>query len=256
MSDAMLITFPPSLDSELSRFLLTHYRIPHQEQRHVIIFSSLYSLWHGYTVRFPFLYSDSYRLNTVRKIFEHFEPLSPDERKLLPPGADAAKAEDDWTLFNSRLGTATSVFGYYHLLPHRQLMVHALSGGAPSFEVSAVRGAYPVFAGLLRLLLRLEGGRAQEALAEIRAVMRIVDERLGDGRQYLLGERFSLSDMAFAVAAAPVLFPDNYGDGDTLPPLSESPPEIQNLVEELRRKPSGQLALRIYRERRTPGSQS
>lgn len=256
MSDATLITFPPSLDSELSRFLLTHYRVPHREERHVIIFSSLYSLWHGFTVRFPFLYSDSYRLNTARKIVDHFEPLSSAERKLLPPEPDVKTAEEDWTFFNSRLGTATSVFGYYHLLPHRELMIHPLSGGAPSFEVSTVRVAYPVFAGLLRLLLRLTAARADEALAEIRAVMRLVDERLGDGRQYLLGERFSLSDMAFAVAAAPVLFPDNYGGGDTLPPLSESPAEIRNLVRELREQPSGQLALRIYRERRTPGSQS
>jgi glutathione S-transferase len=253
MPDATLITFPPSLDSELSRFLLSHYRIPHQEQRHVIIFSSFYSIWHG-SVRFPFLYSDSYALNTVRRIVDHFEPLCPAERKLLPPGDDPEAADADWAFFNGRLGSATSVFGYYHLLPHRQIMIQPLSGGAPQFEVSSVRWAYPVFAGLLRLLLRLTASHAEEALAEIRTVMRIVDERIADGRRYLAGERFSLSDMAFAVAAAPVVFPDNYGGGNTLPPLSETPAELQNLVKEMRELPSGQLALRIYREHRTSGA--
>lgn len=256
MPETTLITFPPSLDSELSRFLLSHYRIAHREQRHVIIFSSFYSLWHGYTVRFPFLYSDAYRLNTVRRIADHFESLCPAERKLLPSAAasdDAETANADWTLFNSRLGTATSVFGYYHLLPSREIMIQPLSGGAPQFEVNAVRRAYPVFAGLLRLLLRLSASRAEEALAEIRAVMQIVDERLADGRRYLLGERFSLSDMTFAVAAAPVVFPDSYGGGDTLPPLSETSAKLQAVVKEMQARPSGQLALRLYREHRTPG---
>src|SRR5215212_2416872 len=100
MAETTLITFPPSLDSELSRFLLAHYRIPHREQRHVIIFSSLYSLVHGFTVRFPFLYGDSYRLKTVRQIIDYFDPLAPDERKLLPPGDDRAKLDADWTFFN------------------------------------------------------------------------------------------------------------------------------------------------------------
>jgi hypothetical protein len=31
-----LITFPPSLDSELARFLLKHYGIEHQEQPHAL----------------------------------------------------------------------------------------------------------------------------------------------------------------------------------------------------------------------------
>ncbi len=252
MPNTTLITFPPSLDSELSRFLLTHYQIPHQEQRHVIIFSSFFTLWHGYSVRFPLLYSDSYCLNTVRKIIDHFDPLCPTERKLLLSSNTPETANADWMFFNSRLGTATSVFGYFHLLPHRKIMIQPLSGGAPQFEVTAVNRAYPVFAGLLRLLLRLSAAHAQDALAEIRTVMQIVDDRLTDGRRYLTGEHFSLSDMAFAVAAAPVVFPDNYGGGNTLPPLSETPSELQTVVKEMRDLPSGQLALRIYREHRTP----
>ena len=252
MTEATLITFPPSLDSELSRFLLTHYRIQHREQRHVIIFSSFYTLWHGRTVRFPFLYGDAYRLNTVRKMIDYLDPLSPDDRKLLPESNDPEQAKADWTFFNSRLGSATSVFGYYHLLPHREIMVGPLSAGAPQFQVAAVRHGYPLFAGLLRLLLRLTAENAEKALAEIRAVMQIVDERLADGRRYLMGERFSLSDMAFAVAAAPAVWPDEYGG--SLPLLADTPPVMQTAIKEIRERPSGQFALRIYREHRRPSA--
>ena len=36
---ATLITFPPSLDCELSRFLLIHYRIHYEERPHAFIFN-------------------------------------------------------------------------------------------------------------------------------------------------------------------------------------------------------------------------
>jgi glutathione S-transferase len=183
-------------------------------------------------------------------MIDYFEPRSPADRKLLPDSDNPEQAKADWTFFNSTLGSATSVFGYYHLLKHREIMINPLSDGTLKFEVTAVRVAYPVFAGLLRLLLRLNASRAENALNEIRKVMQKVDERLSDGRPFLMGDHFSLSDMTFAVAAAPAVWPDEYGG--KLPTLADTPPEIQNAIAEMRDHPAGQFALRIYREHRTP----
>ncbi len=58
---AVLITFPPSLDCELSQFLLAHYRFPYEERRHVVIFSFFVTLWHGSTLYFPLLYGAPFR---------------------------------------------------------------------------------------------------------------------------------------------------------------------------------------------------
>jgi glutathione S-transferase len=138
------------------------------------------------------------------------------------------------------------VFGYYHLLPHKEIMVGPLSEGAPQFQVAAVRNAYPVFAGLLRLLLQLTAENASKALDVIRSSMKEVDERISDGRRYLLGDHFTLSDMTFAVNAAPAVWPDEYGG--SLPAFSDTPPFMQTAIKEIREHPSGQLALRIYRE--------
>lgn len=249
MPDPTLITFPPSLDCELGRFLLTHYQIPHREQRHTLILSSFATLWHGYTVRVPLLYGGSYRLSTPRKLVDHFDPLSPADRRLERDNDDPEQAKADWTYFNYTLETAASVFGYYHLLKHREIMTGPLSDGAPKFEVTAVRVAYPIFAGLLRVLLRLTASRAESALGEIRNAIKQVDERLSDGRPFLMGDHFSLSDLAFAVAVAPAVWPDEYGG--KLPPLADTPPEVRNAVAEMREHPAGQFALRIYREHRT-----
>jgi hypothetical protein len=50
-TDPILITLPPSLDSELGRFLLEHYGIQDQERPHTLIFSSFVTLWHGWSRR-------------------------------------------------------------------------------------------------------------------------------------------------------------------------------------------------------------
>jgi len=162
MSQAVLITFPPALDSELSRFLLAHYGVVHEERRHTLFFSSFATLWYGRSILFPLVYSDAYQLDTVRKMIDYFDPRLQD-RSLLLAGREREQVEADWVTMNDTLGSATTTFAYYHLLPHRDIMIRPLSEGAPDYEVGAVRWAYPLFAGFLRLLLRLTASRAQAA---------------------------------------------------------------------------------------------
>lgn len=243
-----LITFPPSLDSEFSRFLLTHYGIERREERHVIFISSVITLVRARTFRFPVLFDDTLRLNTVHKLIDYFEPRAGPERRLVPRGTDLAVLRADWKLFHSELNTATTVLAYYHLLPRRDIMVKPLSQGTPAIEVKAVERGYPVFKALLGALLRLSPARAEKMLATIRVCLQRVDDRLADGRPYLLGDRFTLSDMAFAIAAAPVVWPDEYGGA--IPALADTPAELQAVVRECRARPSGALALQIYRDHR------
>ena len=78
--------------------------------------------------------------------------------------------------------------------------------------------------------------------------MQSVDDRLADGRNYLVGDRFSLSDMSFAEALAPLVLPAN--DGAPLPTFDEMPAALQSLCTELRARPAGRFALRIYHDHR------
>jgi hypothetical protein len=143
----VLITFPPSLDSETSRFLVEHYGIESVEKRQALIFSFFVTLWHGFTPIFPLLYGDSLRLIGPRPIVDHFDPQSSSDLKLLPTDPNnLSQVNSDWTLFNSTLAFATAKFAYYYLLPHRDLMIRPLSEGTPAFEQKAVERAYPVFA--------------------------------------------------------------------------------------------------------------
>jgi len=244
-----LFTFPPSLDSEFSRFVLHHYGLDAREERHVLIIQSVVTLLRAGTPRIPTLVGVGPRtLDQVKLIIDALEATAPPERKLMA-GLDLALLDADWLEFHTTLQTASTVFPYYHLVPRRDLMVRALSEGSPGWEVSAVHHAYPLWAVTLRVLLRLTARRAAEALATIRSTLTGVEARLSDGRRYLCGDRFTLHDMGFAVAAAPTIWPDNYGG--PLPPLADTPAPIQQLVQETRARPAGEFAMRIYREHRS-----
>ena len=248
MDDLTLYTFPPSLDSEFSRFLLHHYGVTAREERHVIVFQSFVTLARAGTPRIPTLNGGAaHRLDTVTKILNYLEAQAAPDRKLLT-GVDPTRMAADWKDFHTVMQSASTVFPYYHLVPRRDLMVRALSEGSPAFEVQTVSRCYPAFELLLRILLRLTPKRAAQARDTILAHLEAMDERISDGRPYINGDRFTLTDMSFTIAAAPAVWPDNYGG--PLPPLGVTPAPIQELVAEARQHPSGQFALRIYRDHR------
>jgi glutathione S-transferase len=247
--DPILVTFPPSLDSELARFLLEHYGIQHQERPHALIFSFFVTLWHGRTVIFPLLYGDSLRLVGPRAMSEYFDARCAPDLKLWPEDeVHRGQVERDWTDFNHTLAFATARFAYYHLLPLRDLMIRPLSRDAPGFERKTVQFAYPAFAGLLRTLLWLTATHAQESLEQVRTTFKAVEDRLATGQKFLVGDRLTLSDIAFADAAAPVVLPAAYGG--PIPSLAEMPAAVQEVVAEMRSRPAGAFALRIYVEER------
>jgi glutathione S-transferase len=245
----VLITFPPSLDSELSRFLVEHYGIENCEKRHTLIFSSFVTLWHGYSPVFPLFYGDSFRLVGPRAVVDYFDPRSSLDLKLLPTDRnELQQVESDWILFNQSLAFATASFAYFYLLPHRNQMILPLTQGVPMIERKAVESAYPLFAGLLSALLKLSRNKADQSVAQTRQIFDAVDARLGGDRKFIVGERLTLSDIAFSVAAAPVVLPEGYGG--PMPSFDEMPSEVQAVVTEMRRHRAGAFALRVYGEQR------
>ena len=92
----------------------------------------------------------------ARVIADYFDTQCAVDLRLWPQAENQRnQALNDWTLFNNSLAFATASFAYYYLLPHRDLMIQPLSLGAPGFERRAVERMYPVFAWLLRTLLRM-----------------------------------------------------------------------------------------------------
>lgn len=251
---ATLLTFPPMIDSEACRFVLNHYGVAYREEPHLFGWVSLLALFRGRTLRIPLLSGSSVpNLAGPRAMVSHFESICPPEKRLIPANTLlAAQVEADWARYNGALATATAVLGYYHLLPERDIMMEPFSRGVPNTEARILNVTYPAFAGLFRLLLQLNASHASEALSETRILFEEANRRLADGRPYLVGEGLTLSDIALATAAAPVLLPQTYGS--PMPPFEEMPAEFRDIIAELRQHETARFVERIFREHRNGGS--
>lgn len=239
-----LLTFAPMVDSELCRFVLMHYAIPYRERAHTFGWGSLLALGRCGTLRVPALYGSGLRLAGPRQLVEHFDQSCPTERTLLPPQPLRTQVEQDWDLYNGQLAAHSAVVAYFHLLPHRELMIEPFFRGVPETEASMFRGAYPLLRGLLTILLQLSKRKASDALVRIRTLFEATDTRIREGRPYLVGDRVTLGDLSLAAAAAPLLLPRGYGS--PIPPLERMPNAYAKIVEEMRQHPTAAFVQGIY----------
>ena len=245
---ATLLTFPPMIDGELTRFVLDQHGVPYEETPHIVLVSNLIAKFRAGTLTLPVISGLGATVAGARPIIDWSEARCPPARRLVPTGpAQAATAERLWQRANTDLAAATAAFAYFHLLPHREIMIVPLSRGAPGWEVFATKYAYPVFTWFIGKVLGLSAETAETSLAVIRAVFAECDALLADGRTYLTGDRLTLADIAMATGAAPVLLPEGYGA--PIPPLAAMPPVLQDLVAELRRTRTAGFVQAVYRQR-------
>lgn len=240
-----LLTFAPMIDSELSRLILNHYGIAYRETPHLFGWASILALFRGGVLQIPLFSGAGQSLAGPRAMVDHFEANCAAERKLLP--ADSfllAQVNADWTRFNGALADATAVLGYYHLLPHREIMIEPFCRGVPSAEARALEVIYPAFAGLFKLLLNLNASHVADALSQARAIFDEVDRRLRDGQEFLVDDRLTLSDFALATAAAPILLPKSYGS--PMPPFERMPGELQAIISEFRQHKAARFVEAIF----------
>jgi len=235
------------IDSEFARFVLKLYGVPYQEERHIFGWASLISLFRAGKLQIPLLSGDGPSLAGPEAMVAQFEPTMTPERRLIPAGCEAEIAAD-MRRYHGTLGDVTAVLGYYHLLPERALMLEPFSRGLSPREARMLPRVYPALHGLFNFLLHLNSQHAADTLDQTRLLFEEVDRRISDGRSYLVAGRLTLSDIALATAAAPVLLPTNYGS--PMPPLEAMPPALRAIIGELRRHPTWHFVERIYREHR------
>jgi glutathione S-transferase len=158
--------------------------------------------------------------------------------------------------FDRALGEQVRRWVYQQLFGNPALTLQtwgAHEPAVPSWQRSLLRPLRPLLERAVRRMLRVDAASAQRALERTRAVFDEVDARLADGRRYLLGDTLSFADITFASLGALAILPETYGGGrlaTRFPGVEDLPGPWRTEVEALRRRPSGQFILRLYREER------
>jgi len=109
----------------------------------------------------------------------------------------------------------------------------------------------PLMIGVVSRALRVDPPRVEKSIDAVRKVFDDIGRRL-EGRRYLVGDRFSVADLAFACLAAAVLVPTrSEGFGAALPERSQLTPRAATFADELRDTEAGQYAMRLFRDDRS-----
>jgi glutathione S-transferase len=246
------ITISFSHYCEKARWAMDRRGYLYDEDAHLPGFHRLATRFAGARGSVPVLLAEGRKLDDSTDILLYVDEHGASGTPLVPEKEPARSECLTWEeRFDTALGPHTRRLFYFHLLKDRGKSLFFLRRVGPGWQKAVLPWVFPMLGRVMRRMMRIDAEGAQRSRQSIDQVFAEVAERLKDGRRYLLGDTFSAADLTFAALAAPVLRPEQYAKGMIgLPPLSELPPVLAEIIEEFRRTPAGVYALRLYAEER------
>jgi glutathione S-transferase len=244
-----LLTIPLSHYCERARWALEHAGLPFREEQHLQVFHLRPVRRAGGRHTVPLLVTPEGPLTDSADIVAHADAHAPPHRRLYP--ADPAAREEILALereLAGEFGVEVRRWAYFHLLPHRRLLLRYNGARAPLHERVALRVGYRKARQVVTRYLKITADKVEEGRPIIARQLDAIAARLSDGRRYLAGERFTAADLTFAAMSALLVVPPTYGV--PLPQPDQLPGGFAGEVRAFRRHPAGVLALRLYAEDR------
>jgi glutathione S-transferase len=237
------ITLPLSHYCEKARWALDLAGIDYREERHL----PLIHRWHtkrlgGTTV--PILVTQGEVLIDSSAIVRFIAHELPETGLLPMRSADRQEAVEMERYFDRELGPHTRRWAYFQLLDCAGLLNRLSASGVPRAERLLVSPLMGVARTLIRQRYRVDAAGADRSLSQVRGVFEQVEQRLGDGRKYLVGDALSVADITFSALAAPVLLPALYGGAAITE--ADVPSAMAAECRRLRASAAGQYGLAIY----------
>lgn len=245
-----LISVPISPMVEMARWIFELYNIPYAEERHAPVLHVLATRWAGGGAEVPVIVASEGVWSGAREFLINFDSKSPPGNRLL--GENDSERNENIALADSLFALLLKQvrrYVYFHLLPEPGLVKPLVTEGVPRWQKLFVGLFYPVWSRFMSSGLDFSSSLISDAPKDIEQAFKFVEDRLGDGRQFLAGERPGIVDIIFSSLAAPVVLPSQYGAG--LPAMNDLPAELRNFVSACRNRPAGQLVLDTYAARRT-----
>ncbi|HEY6399716.1 MAG TPA: glutathione S-transferase family protein [Solirubrobacteraceae bacterium] len=245
----VLITIPISHYCEKARWALDRAGVRYVERPHLQLIHRVAVRHAGGDKTVPVLVCGDRVLADSSEILKEADARAPADRRLYPADpigtAHVRMLEQD---FNTRLGPHGRRWMYNGVRGRRDLAIDYACTGVPGWERRMLLVGYPAVMRVIDRYLGVSPATAAESELEVRAVFDAVAQRLGDGRPYLCGDRFTAADLTFAALAAPMLMPPGYGV--PLPQPDELPVATAAVVREFRSHPAGAHALAMFRDQR------
>jgi glutathione S-transferase len=240
-----LVTISFSHYCEKARWALDRGKIPYREEAYVPLTHFFGTLHRGGRSTPLLHFADRAPLTDSRDIVAFVETERPGS--LFPQDSAGRKeVEDLCDRFDSELGPHARRMGYHAILSSGAKLapvIRATTTGAQRFFAPIIGAIAP---HAIKRLLRVDGPGAARSQVKVESVLRDVEDKLSDGRSYLVGDHFSAADLTFASLMTPLVDVPEHPVMTKFP----TPPKLTAMRAEFAERPSGRFVARLYRDHR------
>jgi glutathione S-transferase len=232
--------------NEKARWALDYKGIPHRRRAPLPGTHELFALvlTRGGQRRFPVLDIDGRKIGDSTAIIAALEERQPEPSLYPDDPAERARALALEDHFDEHLAPAIRILGFYYILQEPEGLPDAIMPRATGIRRRALAAATPVVKPFMRRDYGVAAENAGQARADILAAMDRLEAEL-DGRDYLVGDRFSVADLTAAALFTPMMAPPER----PYAPRATSA-ELLALRAELDARPGGRWVHEMYRRHR------
>lgn len=238
--------------SEKARWALAHKGIQHRRRSplpgsHIAV---ALALTRGREKTFPILQLDGRTIGDSTAVIAALEQRFPDP-PLYPADPDqrhrALELED---FFDEELGPYSRLLPFHELVNEPEIFAEVASQTVPGplGKAKGFVGFYARTYASLRFGVRDKAAAATARTKIVAAMDRLDAELAANGGEYLVGEGFSVADLAAASLFYPVVGPE----GGPLPPDAPTPPAFEHFRDGLRDRPGFTWVEEMFRRHRHP----
>jgi glutathione S-transferase len=234
--------------SEKVRWALDHKGIPHVRRTPPVGVHQLFAmaLTRSSHRRLPVLELDGRRIGDSTAIIAALEDHRPDP-PLYPGDPEArSRALELEDFFDEELAPAVRRFVWHETLPDSAASAAALVTRGSPLQRGLVRAGIPLARPLMNWDYGIRDETATDAVRTLHGAMDRIERELQPSG-YLVGDAFSVADLAGAALFTPLLAPPGRAH---LP--SEVAPGVRALRDELSARPGGRWVADMYRRHRQP----
>lgn len=243
-----LITIPVSHYCEKVRWALDYLKLPYVEEPHMPPFHRFATTKVG-GKSVPVLVSEDGNFTDSTDILKYLDSIVSDDTKLYPKNSQQRQqVEDLEELFDKQLGTATRNWAYFYVVDNSTIIQPKWTQGVPFVEKILFPAIYSPMRSIVKKEYHVNAESAAKAYEQIKSVFQKVDDLLADGRNYLVGDKISAADIAFASLAAPILQPKQHPIKSS--DSQELPAEMLSEIKKFRKTAAGKFALNLYAAQR------
>jgi glutathione S-transferase len=264
-----LITIPVSHYCEKTRWALTRLQIPFVEERHMPPFHRFATrslkdrsapipdternlsplnrlvgqMVGGQSV--PILVTPTEIFRSSDEILNYVDSIAPETLKLYPTNPEQRQQMNELvTLFDTVLAPAVRLWTYSYIMNQPDVVKPLWCQGVPWLEQMLFPIVFPWMRTTVSQMYGISDTSIDTSYQTISEIFDRVNGLLADGRTYLVGDRFSAADLAFATLAAAIVSPPNYGI--QLPELTQLPAPMASHIKQFQNTLAGQFVLQLY----------